>query len=49
MLRDLKWQFYWKSMKRDVGSFMFKCLTRQQVKIECQKPMRLLQPLPVLE
>ena len=36
-------------MKRDVASFVSKCLTCQQVKVEHQRPAGLLQPLPVAE
>ena len=36
-------------MKRDVASFVSKCLTCQHVKVEHQRPAGLLQPLPVAE
>ena len=36
-------------MKRHVGDFVRRCLTCQQVKAENQKPVRLLQPLEVVE
>ena len=36
-------------MKRDITEFISKCLTRQQVKLEYQKPSGLLQQLPILE
>lgn len=45
MYRDLREQFWWSGMKRDVADFVSKCLTCQQVKIEHQRPSGLLQPL----
>ena len=45
--QDLRRQYYWSGMKRRVGDFVRRCLTRQQVKVEHQKPARLLQPLEV--
>ena len=46
---DLKRQYWWKDMKRDVATFVAKCLTCQQVKAEHQRPAGLLQPLPIPE
>ena len=34
MYHDLRRQFWWHGMKRDVASFISKCLTCQQVKVE---------------
>ena len=36
-------------MKRDVATFVAKCMTCQQVKAEHQRPANLLQPLPISE
>ena len=36
-------------MKRHIGDFVRRCLTCQQVKVEHQRPVRLLQPLDVAE
>ena len=36
-------------MKKDVATFVAKCLTCQQVKAEHQRPAGLLQPLPIPE
>ncbi|GJS97243.1 reverse transcriptase domain-containing protein [Tanacetum coccineum] len=47
MYHDLKQHFWWSSMKRDVATFVSKCLTCQQVKIEHQRASRLLQPLEI--
>ena len=47
--RDLRHQYYWSRMKRDVGDFVRRCLRCQQVKVEHQKPVGLLQPLEVVE
>ncbi|GKF19641.1 retrotransposable element Tf2 [Tanacetum coccineum] len=45
--RDLKQHFWWSGMKRDVATFVSKCLTCQQVKIEHQRASGLLQPLEI--
>ena len=47
MYHDLRRQYYLSGMKQDVGDFVRRCLTCQQVKAEHQKPARLLQPLEV--
>ena len=49
MYKDLKRNFWWEGMKKDVAVYVSKCLTCQQVKAEHQKPSYLLQPLPVPE
>ena len=49
MYQDLKRQYLWKGMKKDVARFVAKCLTCQQVKIEHQKPAGMLQPLSIPE
>ena len=49
MNHDLRHQFWWHGMKRDVASSVSKCLTCQQVKVEHQRPAGLLQLLPVAE
>ena len=49
MYRDIKEQFWWNGMKRDVADYVSRCLTCQQVKIEHQKPAGKLQSLPVPE
>ena len=45
MYQDMKRMYWWPGMKRDVASFVAKCLTCQQVKFEHQKPGGQLQPL----
>ena len=47
MYKDLKRNFWWEGMKRDIATYVSQCLTCQQVKAEHQKPHGLLQPLPV--
>ena len=47
MYQDLKQQYWWKGMKRDVTEYVFKCLACQQVKAEHQVPTGLLNPLPI--
>ncbi|GKV24884.1 hypothetical protein SLEP1_g34427 [Rubroshorea leprosula] len=49
MYHDLKETFWWKSMKKDVATYVSKCLTCQVVKAEHQKPGGQLQPLPIPE
>ena len=47
MYQDLKRNFWWEGMKRDVADYVSKCFTCQQVKEDHQKPSELLQPLPI--
>ena len=49
MYQDLRRQYYWSGMKRQVGDFVRRCLTCQQVKAVNQKLAGLLQPLEVAE
>ena len=49
MYHELKKKFWWEGMKRDIGEFVAKCLTCQQVKIEHQRPAGVLQPLQIPE
>nr|GFD44613.1 putative reverse transcriptase domain-containing protein [Tanacetum cinerariifolium] len=46
MYHDLKQYFWWSGMKRDVATFVARCLICQQVKIEHQRASGLLQQLP---
>nr|GFD52463.1 retrotransposon protein, putative, Ty3-gypsy subclass [Tanacetum cinerariifolium] len=47
MYHDLKQYFWWSGMKRDVATFVSKCLVCQQVKIEHQRASGLLQQLDI--
>ncbi|GJR79527.1 putative nucleotidyltransferase, ribonuclease H [Tanacetum coccineum] len=47
MYRDLKQNFWWNGMKKDVAEFVLKCLTCQQVKIEHQRASGLFQQLEI--
>nr|GFA60572.1 DNA/RNA polymerase superfamily protein [Tanacetum cinerariifolium] len=47
MYHDLKHYFWWSGMKRDVATFVAKCLICQQVKIEHQRASGLLQQLDI--
>ncbi|XP_061993237.1 uncharacterized protein LOC133711082, partial [Rosa rugosa] len=47
MYMDLRRQFWWYGMKRDVAEHVSKCLTCQRVKAEHQRPAGMLQPLPI--
>ena len=45
MYKDLKGNYWWMGMKRDVADYVSKCLTCSRVKAEHQKPAGLLQQL----
>ena len=47
MYQDLKQDYWWRGMKRDVTDYVSKCLMCQQVKAEHQVPSGLLNPNPV--
>ncbi|KAL5865850.1 hypothetical protein ACOSQ3_003364 [Xanthoceras sorbifolium] len=49
MYRDLKTQYWWSGMKKDVVEFVNRCMTCQQVKAEHQVPSGLLQPIAIPE
>ncbi|KAL6349618.1 hypothetical protein AAG906_035779 [Vitis piasezkii] len=49
MYQDLKRQFWWSGMKRDIAQFVANFQICQQVKTEHQRPAGLLQPLPIPE
>jgi hypothetical protein len=49
MYQDLKKNYWWLGMKRDVIEYVGKCLTYLQVKVEHQKPYGTIQPLDVPE
>ncbi|KAJ0538417.1 putative nucleotidyltransferase, Ribonuclease H [Helianthus annuus] len=45
MYQDLRTNFWWIGMKKDIAEYVSKCLTCSQVKAEHQKPSSLLQQL----
>nr|XP_043611643.1 uncharacterized protein LOC122583287 [Erigeron canadensis] len=47
MYHDLKVEYWWPGMKRDVVKYVEKCLTCAQVKAEHQKPYGMMQPLEI--
>jgi hypothetical protein len=49
MYRDLRKNYWWKGMKKDIAQYVEQCLTCQQVKAEHQRPAGPLQPLPIPE
>jgi hypothetical protein len=49
MYKDLKQNFWWNGMKREIASYVSRCLVCQQVKAEHHRPGGLLQPLPIPE
>src|SRR3954463_9856698 len=49
MYKDLKEQFWWHKMKREIRSYISKCDICQRVKAGHQRPAGLLQPLQITE
>ncbi|KAI4385560.1 hypothetical protein MLD38_003573 [Melastoma candidum] len=49
MYQNLRKQYWWLGMKRDVAQYVSRCLTCQRVKIEHRRPGGELQPLPIPE
>lgn len=49
MYQDLKKNFWWPDMKRDIAQWVNKCYTCQRVKAEHQRPSGLIQPLDIPE
>ncbi|KAJ9543938.1 hypothetical protein OSB04_023645 [Centaurea solstitialis] len=49
MYRDLKTDYWWPGMKRDIAKYVEKCLTCLRVKGEHQRPHGKLQPLEIPE
>ncbi|KAJ9539518.1 hypothetical protein OSB04_032251 [Centaurea solstitialis] len=49
MYRDLRTDYWWPGMKRDVARYVEKCLTCLRVKAEHQRPHGRLQPLEIPE
>ncbi|RVW72772.1 Transposon Tf2-12 polyprotein [Vitis vinifera] len=47
MYKDLRQNYWWSGMKRDIAQFVAQCLVCQQVKAEHQRPVRSLQPLAI--
>ena len=47
MYLDLKDNFWWTGMKKDIVEYVAVCDVCQRVKAEHQKPAGLLQPLPI--
>ncbi|RVW80448.1 Transposon Ty3-I Gag-Pol polyprotein, partial [Vitis vinifera] len=49
MYKDLRQNYWWSGMKRDIAQFVAQCLVCQQVKAEHQRPAGSLQPLVIPE
>ena len=49
MYKDLRQDYWWLGMKRDIAQFVAQCLVCQQVKTEHQRPTGTLQPLSIPE
>ena len=47
MYKTLKEHYWWNGMKKDIASFVSRCLTCQQVKTEHQRPVGKIQLLPI--
>jgi hypothetical protein len=45
MYQDLKKNFWWTRMKREIVKYVSKCDTRQRIKADYLRPARNLQPL----
>ena len=49
MYQDLKQNFWWPNMKKEIAEWVAKCYTCQRVKAEHQRPSGLIQPLKIPE
>ena len=49
MYKDLKHNYWWLGMKRDIAQYVALCLVCQQVKVEHQRPAGSLHPLAIPE
>lgn len=49
MYQDLKLNFWWYGMKKDIANFAASCMMCQLVKVEHQRPAGPLQPLEIPE
>ena len=47
MYKTLKEHYWWNGIKKEIASFVFRCLTCQQVKAEHQRPAGKIQLLPI--
>ena len=49
MYKDLRQNYWWSGIKRDIAQFVAQCLVCQQVKVEHQRQAGFLQPLSIPE
>ncbi|XP_077242576.1 uncharacterized protein LOC143883098 [Tasmannia lanceolata] len=49
MYKDLKGNFWWNNLKREIAQYVSQCLTCQVIKAEHQRPPGTLQPLSIPE
>ena len=47
MYKTLREHYWWNGMKKEIASFISRCLTYQQVKVEHQRPVGKIQLLPI--
>jgi hypothetical protein len=47
MYLDLKTRYWWRGMKKEIAQYVARCDTCQRTNVEHQRPVGLLQPLPV--
>ena len=49
MYKDMKKDFWWLGLKKDVANYVAKCLVCQKIKAEHQRPAGVLQPIEIPE
>ena len=48
-ITEIRSQFFWLGMKKDVSDYITQCMECQKVKVEHRNPVGLLHPLPIPE
>jgi hypothetical protein len=48
-ITEIRSQFFWLGMKKDVADYIARCMECQKVKAEHRHPMGFLQPFPIPE
>jgi len=47
MYRDVRLNYWWNNMKKEIANYVDKCLTCQRVKVELQHPVGELRPMKI--